>query len=178
MSKNDQDLASHNEDAVRLEDLFELKRLEKPQADFWEGFDAQLQQKILNSAIDRRNFFQYSWEAVSAKLLPVSAFATAAAVVAFSMAPLFHKDAGYPSSSDPRPALYQPDALVSSVSLADEVDFHEVSLSATDGAGATAAQQFLVSGLSPDALGNQIYATNALAVSASPAAQVIGEQVF
>ena len=179
MSKNDQHLASQQEDSIQLEDLFELKRLEKPNADFWEGFDAQLQQKILHSAIDQRNVIQRGWDLVSTKFLPVSAIATAAAAVAFSFAPLLKQTASTPSTPE-APAIHMQEGdIASSVTLAEDVDFHEVALSATEGLGeAASAQQFIVSDLSQDAQGNQIYATNALAVPASLATPTFGEQIF
>ena len=179
MSKNDQHLASQQEDSIQLEDLFELKRLEKPNADFWEGFDAQLQQKILHSAIDQRTVFQRGWDLVSAKFLPVSAIATAAAAVAFSFAPLLKHSASAPSAPETPATHVQEGGLAANVTFAEEVDFHEVALSATEGLGeAASAQQFIVSDLSQDAQGNQIYATNALAVPASPATLSFGEQIF
>ena len=179
MSKNDQHLAIQQEDSIQLEDLFELKRLEKPNPDFWEGFDAQLQQKILHSAIDQRNVLQRSWDLLSAKFLPVSAIATAAAAVAFSVVPILKQTANSPSSPA-APAIHMPEGeLATNVALAEEVDFHEMPLSATDGLGeASSTQQFILSDLSQDAQGNQTYATNALAVPASPATLNFGEQIF
>jgi len=170
MNKTDQRF-----DPIQLEDLFELKRNEKPQADFWDDFDAQLQQRILNSAIDRRSIFQRGWDLFSAKLLPVSAIATVTAAVAISVAPFFqHTSSVQPtenlSTSITAVAISQPVSI-------DAVDFHNETLSATVSAE-TASHNFKSYDISHELQASADYETNALVVSAHPQNLNFEEQLF
>ena len=162
-------------DPIQLEDLFELKRNEKPQADFWDDFDAQLQQRILNSAIDRRSILQRGWDLFSAKLLPVSAIATVTAAVAISVAPFFqHTSSVQPtenlSTSTIAVAISQPVSI-------DAVDFHIETLSATVSAE-TASHNFKSYDISHELQASADYETNALVVSANPQNLNFEEQLF
>ncbi len=170
MKKTDQSF-----DSFQLEDLFELKRNEKPQAEFWDDFDAQLQQRILNSAIDRRNIFQRSWDMLSAKMLPVSAFATAAAAVAFSFAPAFHQATNtQPVDNTPVASVAVENVLSVSV---EAVDFHNETLSATASSD-SASQNFAITDISYELQGSEAYETNALVVSANAQNLKFEEQLF
>jgi anti-sigma-K factor RskA len=174
MKKNDLSFDS-SPDSIQLEDLFELKRNEKPQADFWDNFDAQLQQRILNSAIDRRNPIQRGWDILSAKLLPVSAIATATAAIAFTIAPLFqHTQQEQPVEK--APVTDTQIRTVANVPIAS-VDFHNVTLSATN-FQESASHNFLVTDISDELKSSAAYETNALVVSADPLNLQFEEQLF
>ena len=165
-------------DPIQLEDLFELKRNEKPQADFWDDFDAQLQQRILNSAIDRRSILQRGWDLVSAKLLPVSAIATVTAAVAISIAPIFQQT----SSVQPNENLSASSASITAVAISqpvsiDAVDFHNETLSATVSVE-TASHSFKSYDISHELQASADYETNALVVSAHPQNLNFEEQLF
>jgi len=178
MRKTDQTNEQHP-DSIQLEDLFQVKRLEKPQADFWEDFDAQLQQKILKSAIDRRNPFQKSWDLFSAKLLPVATFGAAAAAIAFAFAPSFQQQAPQTSGEIASVvAKVAPSETPVMVMAAATVDFREFAISATDEQPSLGTQQFFVSDISAEIASSEVYEINELVVSADPVNLPFEEQLF
>ena len=162
-------------DSIQLEDLFELKRNEKPQAEFWEDFDAQLQQRILNSAIDRRNIFQRGWDMFSAKLLPVSAIATVTAAFAFSIAPIFQQTSSV-QPTDNTPVTTATVEKTQTVTV-DAVDFHNETLSATVSLE-SASHNFKAYDISDELYGAADYETKSLVVSANPHNLNFEEQLF
>ena len=178
MRKTDQ-TNEQNPDSIQLEDLFDVKRMEKPQSDFWDDFDAQLQQKILKSAMDRRNPFQKGWELLTAKLLPVSALGTAAAAIAFTFAPSFQHQATETSNiKAPVVANVAPTETPVMVMAAATVDFREFAISATDEQPSLGTQQFFVSDISAEIASTEVYETNELVVSADPVNLPFEEQLF
>jgi hypothetical protein len=178
MRKTDQ-TNEQNLDSIQIEDLFEFKRMEKPQADFWEDFDAQLQQKILKSAMDRRNPFQKGWDLLSAKLLPVSALGTAAAAIAFAFAPNFQPQATE-TLKQPAPVVANTSSFEAPVMVmaAATVDFSQFAISATDELQTIGTQQFFVSDISAEIASSEVYETNELVVSADPVNLPFEEQLF
>ena len=77
------------EDPIRLDDLFQLKRQEKPDQQFWEEFDVQLQQKMLGSMVDRRNLLDRFRQFTLRKILPLSLAGSALAALVVSLSPLW-----------------------------------------------------------------------------------------
>ena len=161
------------EDPIRLDDLFQLKRQEKPDQQFWEEFDVQLQQKMLGSMVDRRNLLDRFRQFTLRKILPLSLAGSALAALVVSLSPLWktgHSDK--PNTDVEVAALSQP-----SNTEIESVDFHEATLSATQ-VDVDALPEFSSLELSVDASLNAVYETNGLVASSDSLLTGIAEQLF
>jgi len=69
---------------LSLEELFEIKKLEKPSATEWSEFDAQLNKKMLKSIVKKESAWSSLWASSFVKVFAnVSAVSTAIFAVAF-----------------------------------------------------------------------------------------------
>lgn len=161
------------EDPIRLDDLFQLKRQEKPDQQFWEEFDVQLQQKMLGSMVDRRNLLDRFRQFMLRRILPLSLAGSALAALVVSLSPLWkpvHSDK--PNTDVEVAALSQP-----SNTEIESVDFHEATLSATQ-VDFDSLPEFSSLELSVDASLNAVYETNGLVASSDSLLTGIAEQLF
>ena len=79
-----------DEAGLSLEDLFEVKRQEKPDPEYWEEFDHQFQQKMLGSMVDRSSLVTRLFKFVTHKLLPLAVAGGAMAAFVLSLTPLWN----------------------------------------------------------------------------------------
>jgi len=159
---------------IGLDDLFQLKRQEKPATEFWEEFDVQLQQKMLGSMVDRRSAPARAWQFAMRKLLPLSLAGSAVAALVVSMTPFW--------KSAPSAMPQQKGAEVATVAPAqdaevDSVDFHEATLAATQVEVET-FPEFTTLELSVDTSVNAVYETNGLVASSESLQIGFAEQLF
>jgi len=69
---------------LSLEELFEIKKLEKPSTADWSEFDAQLNKKMLQSIVKKESVWESLWASSLVKVfVNVSAVSTAVFAVAF-----------------------------------------------------------------------------------------------
>ena len=115
-----------------MNDLFELKKQEKPVSEFWDEFDQQLHQKMMSSLVDRRTSFRRAWEFAVRKLLPISLAGSAVAALLISMTPLWKSDDPVSPSKGIAEVAVLPKSLIPEVVLASTIDFHQANLSATE----------------------------------------------
>ena len=73
---------SHNSDEVSIDDLLRLKRSEKPNRQFWDQFDHELHQRMLQTLVKKKSWYLQVWNRLtSINSLTQIAGLTAAAVV-------------------------------------------------------------------------------------------------
>jgi hypothetical protein len=73
---------SHNSDEVSIDDLLRLKRSEKPNRQFWDQFDHELHQRMLQTLVKKESWYLQVWNRLtSINSLTQIAGLTAAAVV-------------------------------------------------------------------------------------------------
>ncbi len=157
---------------IGLDDLFQLKRQEKPAPEFWDEFDSQLQQKMLGSMVDRRSAPVRAWQFTLRKLLPLSLAASVVAAFVVTMAPMWQ-----PQAPTAAPAEGDGVAVVAPAPDTDvgSVDFHEATLAATQ---VEALPEFTTLELSVDTSVNEVYETNGLVASSESLQTGIAEQLF
>jgi len=63
---------------VKVEDLLRLKRLERPDQDFWGGFDRELHQRMLQALVKKDPWYVQIVRGLSGRLVQAAAFGTAA----------------------------------------------------------------------------------------------------
>jgi hypothetical protein len=171
MNKNN----NKQEDQLTLDDLFQLKRQEKPVSEFWDEFDVQLQQKMMGSLVDRRTPICRAWEFTVRKLLPISLAGSAVAALLISMTPLWESDDSVsPSKGIVAVSLK---SLIPEVVLASTIDFHEADLSATEVASLE-SREFSGMEISATSAVNEIYETNPLIASMEANTGNSVEQLF
>jgi hypothetical protein len=163
------------EDPIALDDLFQLKRQEKPDPEFWEEFDEQLQQKMLGSMVDRRSTPARAWQFAVRKLLPLSLAGSAVAALVVSIAPGWQTKA--PDVVVPDVAAEVAAAVAPVTAEVDSVDFHEAELAATPDTVEN-FPEFTALELSVDTSVNAVYETNGLVASSESLQIGIAEQLF
>jgi hypothetical protein len=156
---------NNQEDQLTLDDLFQLKRQEKPVSEFWDEFDAQLQQKMLGSLVDRRTPISRAWQFTVRKLLPLSLAGSAVAALVVSMTPLWKSvDSTSPSKGMVEVVVSPAETLIPEVVLASTIDFHQVDISATEVAS-LGSREFSGMEITATSAVNEIYETNPLIAS-------------
>ena len=72
----------HNSDEVSIDDLLRLKRSEKPNCQFWDQFDHELHQRMLQTLVKKESWYLQVWNRLtSINSLTQIAGLTAAAIV-------------------------------------------------------------------------------------------------
>jgi hypothetical protein len=173
MNKNN----NKQEDQLTLDDLFQLKRQEKPVSEFWDEFDVQLQQKMMGSLVDRRTLICRAWEFTVRKLLPISLAGSAVAALLISMTPLWESDDSVSPSKGIVEVAVSLKSLIPEVVLASTIDFHEADLSATEVASLE-SREFSGMEISATSAVNEIYETNPLIASMEANTGNSVEQLF
>ena len=124
------------EGGFSLEDLFEAKRREKPNPEYWEEFDRQFQEKMLGSMVDRSSAFTRLVKFTTHKLLPLSVAGAAMAAFVLSLTPFWKGSVGADTETTSSGVV----AVVSTpapddVFLVGMLDFPEGSTAAPETAG-------------------------------------------
>ena len=179
MRKNDQ----MHEDRVSLDHLFELKRQEKPASGFWDEFEAQLQQKMLGSMVDRRSVATRVWQFAVRKLLPLSLAGSALAALVISMTPFWQSgESAFSGGASERASSSTPEASVTAVAMVPEsviVDFHEAGLPVSDfDSEVQATPELGTLELSVTMPSNEVYETNDLVASSGSSLPSSAEKLF
>lgn len=65
---------------INVEDLLRLKRSEKPDSAFWDQFDRELHQRMLQTLVKKEPWYLQLWRGCSGRLPQATALATAALV--------------------------------------------------------------------------------------------------
>jgi len=173
MKKNN----NKQENQLTLDDLFQLKRQEKPVSEFWDEFDVQLQQKMMGSLVDRRTPICRAWEFTVRKLLPISLAGSAVAALLISMTPSWKSDDSVSPSKGIVEVAVSLKSLIPEVVLASTIDFHEADLSATEVASLE-SREFSGMEISAISAVNEIYETNPLIASMEANTGNSVEQLF
>jgi hypothetical protein len=168
---------NNQEDQLTLDDLFQLKRQEKPVPGFWDEFDAQLQQKMLGSLVDRRTPISRAWQFVIRKLLPISLAGSAVAALVISMTPLWKSDDPVSPSKGIAEVAVLPKSLIPEVVLASTIDFHQANLSATEVASLE-SREFSGMEITATSAVNEIYETSPLIASIEANTGILVDKLF
>jgi len=74
---------THNteKELVKVEDLLRLKRLERPDQDFWSSFDCELHQRMLQALVKKDPWFVQISRVLSGRFVQTTALGAAAAVL-------------------------------------------------------------------------------------------------
>ena len=168
---------NNQEDQLTLDDLFQLKRQEKPVSGFWDEFDTQLQQKMLGSLVDRRTPISRARQFVIRKLLPISLAGSAVAALLISMTPLWKSDDPVSPSKGIAEVAVLPKSLIPEVVLASTIDFHQANLSATEVASLE-SREFSGMEITATSAVNEIYETSPLIASIEANTGILVDKLF
>ena len=168
---------NNQEDQLTLDDLFELKKQEKPVSGFWDEFDQQLHQKMMSSLVDRRTSFRRAWEFAVRKLLPISLAGSAVAALLISMTPLWNSDESVGANKEIAKVVVFPKTAIPKVGLASTIDFHQADLPATE-VVSMESKEFSGMEITVNSAVNEIYETNPLIASIVVNTGSLVEQIF
>ena len=168
---------NNQEDQLTLDDLFQLKRQEKPVPGFWDEFDAQLQQKMLGSLVDRRTPISRAWQFVIRKLLPICLAGSAVAALAISMTPLWKSGNPTNPGKGVIEVVVSPEPLIPELVPASTVDFHQADLSTTEVASLE-SREFYGMQITATSAVNETYETNPLIASIEANTGNLVEKLF
>jgi len=94
---------------VSLEELLRFKKAERPDEDFWKGFDSELHQRMMQTLVKKDPWFVQVMHGLSGKVAQVTAVSAAAAVLAFMVVQPALVTSFAPSGDQDRPALAHAD---------------------------------------------------------------------
>ncbi len=101
---------SHNSDEVSVDDLLRLKRSEKPNRQFWDQFDHELHQRMLQTLVKKESWYLQLWNRLTSinSLTQITGLIAAAVVVSlFLISPTMEPTSV--SSSSLEDTLMSPD---------------------------------------------------------------------
>jgi hypothetical protein len=122
---------------INLEDLLRLKRSERPSDQFWNEFDRELHQSMLQTLVKKDPWYLQVMRGISGRILQSTAVAAAAVVIAMVVVRPAFQPVVAPSS---QVAIAHPASVVEAISAPIEVAVAEVLLAAVTTAPATAPE--------------------------------------